>query len=84
MCIYGDPAYPLRVHLQAPFRGAVITPAMQEFYPPISSVCVSVEWAFVEVVRSFKCLDFKSNLKFYLKGQSVGKMYLVAAIVMET
>ena len=21
-CIYGDPAYPLSVHLQAPFRGA--------------------------------------------------------------
>lgn len=22
MCLYGDPAYPLRVHLQAPYRGA--------------------------------------------------------------
>ena len=25
MCLYGDPAYPLRVHLQAPFRIAILT-----------------------------------------------------------
>ena len=25
LCIYGDPAYPLRVNLQTPFRGAVLT-----------------------------------------------------------
>ena len=25
-CIYGDPAYPLRVHLQAPFRNRALTP----------------------------------------------------------
>lgn len=79
MCIYGDPAYPLRVHLQAPFRGAMITPEMQEFNQSMSSVRVSAEWAFGEVVRSFRCLDFKSNLKLGLS--SVGKMYLVAAII---
>lgn len=79
MCIYGDPAYPLRVHLQAPFRGAVMTPAMREFNRSMSSVRVSVEWAFGEVVRSFRCLDFKSNLKIGLS--SVGKMYLVSAII---
>ena len=25
MCLYGDPAYPLRVHLQGPFRFGVLT-----------------------------------------------------------
>ena len=25
LCIYGDPAYPLRVNLQAPFRNPVLT-----------------------------------------------------------
>ena len=25
LCLYGDPAYPLRVHLQAPFRNAALT-----------------------------------------------------------
>lgn len=63
MCIYGDPAYPLRVHLQDPFRGAVVTPAIQKFNKSMSSVWVSVEWAFGEVVRSFRRLGFKSNLK---------------------
>ena len=25
LCLYGDPAYPLRVHLQGPFKGAALT-----------------------------------------------------------
>ena len=29
MALYGDPAYPLRVHLQVPYRGAGITPQME-------------------------------------------------------
>jgi hypothetical protein len=45
MCIYGDPAYPLRVHLQASFRDVLMTPAMQEFNRSMSAVRVSVEWA---------------------------------------
>ncbi len=79
MCIYGDPAYPLRVQLQAPFREAALTPAMREFNTSMSSVRVSVEWAFGKVTRSFRCLDFKSNLKLGLS--SVGKMYLVGALI---
>lgn len=26
LCLYGDPAYPLGIHLQAPFRDALLTP----------------------------------------------------------
>ena len=29
MCIYGDPAYPLRVNVLAPFKGAALTPQME-------------------------------------------------------
>ena len=29
MCLYGYPAYPLRVHLQAPFRIGVLTRQME-------------------------------------------------------
>ena len=29
MALYGDLAYPLRVHLQVPYRGAGITPQME-------------------------------------------------------
>ena len=72
MCLYGDPAYPLRVHLQAPFREAVFTPNIQEFNRSMSSVHVSVERAFGEIERSFRCTDLKSNLKIGLS--CVGKM----------
>ena len=43
MCLYGDPTYPLRIHLQAPFRNAVLTPAMQAFNSSMSAVRESVE-----------------------------------------
>ena len=42
MCIYGDPAYPLRVHLQAPFRNRVLTPQMQAYNSAMSEVRSSV------------------------------------------
>lgn len=43
MCLYGDRAYPLRVHLQAPFRYAVLTQPMKDFNLSMSAVRVSVE-----------------------------------------
>lgn len=79
MCLYGDPAYPLRTHLQAPFRDARLTPDMQLFNKSMSRVRVSVEWTFGDIVRSFKFLDFKNNLKLGLSA--VGKMYIVCSII---
>ena len=38
MCIYGDSAYPIRIHLQRPFQGAALTPQMQMFNSSMSSV----------------------------------------------
>ena len=79
MCLYGDPAYPLRVHLQTPFRNAVLAPPMQDFTTSMSVVRVSVEWLFGEIINYFKFMDFKKNLKINLS--SVGKMYIVSAIL---
>ena len=79
LCIYGDPAYPLRVHLQAPYRHAVMTPQMQEFNTSMSAVRTSVEWLFGDIINYFKFVDFKKNLKIGLS--SVGKMYIVCAIL---
>ena len=31
LCMYGDPAYPIRAHLQRPYKGGVLTPAQQDF-----------------------------------------------------
>lgn len=79
MCLYGDPAYPLRIHLQAPFRNAVLTHAMQAFNSSMSAVRVSVEWLFGDIVNYFKFMDFHKNLKIGLS--SVGKMYIVSALL---
>lgn len=79
MCLYGDPAYPLTLHLQNPFRYAILTPEMQAYNKSMSATRVSVEWVFGEVLNSFKFLDFKKNLKIQLS--SVGKMYIVCALL---
>lgn len=79
LCIYGDPAYPHRVHIQAPFRNVNLTPEMQLFNTSMSSVRVSVEWLFGNIINYFKFLDFKKNLKIGLSA--VGKMYIVCGLL---
>lgn len=79
LCLYGDPAYPLRVHLQAPFRVEHLTPAMAQFNRSMSAVRVSVQWLFGDVINYFKFLDFKKDLKIGLSA--VGKMYTVCALL---
>ena len=80
LCIYGDPAYPLRIHLQAPFRNtARLTQQMELFNMSMSKVRMSVEWIFGDIINDFKFLDFKKNLKMGLSA--VGEMYIVGAIL---
>lgn len=79
LCVFGDPAYPLRVHLQGPFKNAHLTPQMQEFNKSMSEVRISVEWLFNDIINYFKFMDFKKNLKACLS--SVGKMYIVSALL---
>lgn len=61
LCVYGDPAYPMRVHFQAPFKNMVLTPKMVNFNKAMSSVRVSVEWLFRDIVEYFKFVDLKKN-----------------------
>ena len=75
LCIYGDPAYPIRVHLQCPFRNGVLTPQMEAYNTATSTVRTSVEWLFGDIINYFKFLDLKMGLS------SVGKMYIVGAIL---
>ena len=80
LCIYGDPAYPLRVNLQGPFRNAVLTPQMEVYNEAMSSVRSSVEWLFGDIKSYFKLLDFiLKNLK--IGFSSVGKIYIVCALL---
>ena len=81
LCIYGDPAYPLRVHLQAPFRDADLTEEMKAYNKAMSSVRVSVEWLFDfgEIVKYFKFVDFKRAMSIRLSP--IGKIYIVCALL---
>ena len=63
LCTYGDPAYPLRRHLQAPFRGKRLAPAQDDFNKSMSKSKVTVEWLFGDILGNFKFVDFKKNLK---------------------
>ena len=51
MCIYGDPAYPLRIHLQALFHNRVFTPQMQSYNAAMSEVRFVVGWLFEDVIN---------------------------------
>ena len=52
---------------------------MHMFNESMSAVRESVEWIFADVIKYFKFLDFKKNLKIGLS--QVGKMYVVCAIL---
>ena len=79
MCVFVDPAYPLQVHLQAPFHHGILTPMTEEYNAEMSSIRVTVEWLFGNIINDFKFLDFKKDLKIGMS--SVGKMYLVCALL---
>ena len=79
MCIYGDPAYPHRVHLQRPFQHGALTHQMQSFNESMSKVRSSVEWIFGDIINYFKFLDFKKDLKLALSP--IEKMYIVCALL---
>ena len=79
LCIYGDPAYPLRVHLQAGFKWARLSQQQVDWNTRMSEVRVSVEWIFGGIITYFKFLDFKRDLKIGLSP--VGKMYIVCALL---
>ena len=51
MALHGDPAYPLRVYLQVPYRGAEITPQTELHNKAMSSVRMSVDRLFGDIVN---------------------------------
>lgn len=81
LCLYGDPAYPLRPQLMSPFREAavpVLTLDTMAFNTAMSEVRVSVERLFDDIAEYFKFIDFKNNLK--LGMSALGKQYIVSAL----
>ena len=62
-----------------PYRAAGISPQMEEFNRCMSTVRVSVEWLFGDIINFFKFVDSKKTQKISLSA--VGKMYIVCAIL---
>ena len=51
----GNPtAYPLYSHLQKPFQGPRLNDEQKEFNTSMSSVRMSVEWLFCDLINYFK------------------------------
>ena len=59
LCIYGDLANPMRVHLQAPYQGARLSNDEQSFNTSTSTVRTALEWVFGDIASYFAFLDFK-------------------------
>lgn len=76
--IYGDAAYPISPCVITPFKGANVTPEQHHFNQVMSSVRISVEWAFGDITRTFAFTDFKKNLKLFL--QPIDAIYKAAVI----
>ena len=70
ICVYGDSAYPLGIHLQAPFRRAHLTLLMEAYNTAMNIVRTSLECIFGDIIK---------NLKIGLS--TGGKMYVVCAVV---
>ena len=79
LCIYGDPAYPLHVHLQTPYQGNCLTKLEKGYNTAMGNVRVSIEWLFKEILTYFAFVDFIKNLKIGLSA--FGKMYVVCALL---
>ena len=80
LCIYGETAYPHRVHLQHPFA---LMPNLTDdelaFTRSMNKVRICVEWVFEDIVNYFKFTDFKKDLKIGLSA--VCKTYVVCALL---
>ena len=66
MCIYGDLAYPLRVNLMAPFRGAALTAQMEALMMMmiLCRMCVRQSSGCLETLSSISSLwTLKKTLK---------------------
>ena len=73
--LYGDPAYPLGIQLQAPLTNAHFTPQVQTFNEAMSEVGISVEWTFETITNYYKFVDFKKQLDYH--GNIMGSRALL-------
>ena len=74
LCVYADGGYPLAENLLAPFRGVARTAEQLQWNRQMSSIRISVEWGFAQVMRLWAHLDFRNQMKVLRVPTS--KMYI--------
>ena len=79
LCVYGDPVYPISVHLQSPFRDTNLNDGQDWYNKAMSSVRVSVERLLGLVSFYFKFVDFKKMQRIGVSA--VSKVYIVCSIL---
>ena len=78
LCLYGDPAYPLGVDLQATFKGNNITPQTALYNKAMTEVRIAVQMLFGNISNYSKFINLKRQMRVNLSP--VGKMYVVCAL----
>ena len=63
--MYGDLAYAQNIHLIGGFRKPTAGSDEVLFNRQMSSVCITVEWGFGDIIEKWKFLDFFSAIKIF-------------------
>ena len=79
LCIYGDPAYSLSIHLQALFSWQNLTPDPVNYNKATSQTQVNVEYLFHKIKISFKFVSLKSWMKIGLSA--IDKIYRICTLL---
>ena len=61
LCVYGDPAYPMQIHLQVPCKEGNLTRDQENYNKAMKKVRVAVESLFGEIKTYFNLLSSKLN-----------------------
>ena len=63
--VYGNLAYPLRVHLDGPFKNSPTGPTPEQISCKggMAQVRIYMEWVFQDIQKCFDSLDFKKKIK---------------------
>ena len=76
---YGDSGYNHCSYLEVPLDGANLSPGRIRFNRAMSSVRITVEWAFKEVKMHWTSVDFKRKLR--LLESPISSLYVGAVLI---
>ena len=77
--LYGDLAYLQSAYLLGGFRNAIVGTDEANFNGLMSSVCVTVEWGYCEIIEQWKYLEFCQAMRIF--QSPVAQYYINAAFL---